>query len=222
MQKINIRKLLAVLVAILFLAGVLVFLQSRTFRRLAPILTGGRVIEENLSIPDLKLANGIDGRSLSASPYLTPLVPKSASERIIIPLAKLTLKQGLLLSRTNAGYWSSDAKLIYAKSFGAVTLEGQSSQWLYVFGSETKKSASGIVVRGDKVIAELELAAGEYGHDLPSDWLDAKAPISSLAASPDFAERSIGGLSLYYNEDSGAWSFGVALDKGQSASVPLK
>ncbi len=222
MQKIKIKKLLAILAAILFLAGVLVFVQSRTFRRLAPMLTGGRVIEEDLSIPDLKNANGIDGRSLNASPYLTPLAPKSASERVVIPLAKLTLKQGLLLSQANAGNWSSDAKLIYAKSFGAVTLDGKSSQWLYVFGSERKESASGIVVRGDKVIAELELATSEYGHELPREWLDAKEHISSLAASPDFAERSIGGLSLYYNEDSGAWSFGIALDKGQSVSAPLK
>lgn len=222
MQRTNKIKLLLLLAVILVLAMVLVFFQSRTFKRLAPLLVGGRIIEENLAVPDLKTANGIDGRLLGSSAHLTPLVPKPADERFVIPLAKLTLKQGLETAKSNAGYWSDDVKLVYAKSLGAVTLAGGSSQWLYVFGSAKKHSGLGVVVRGDEVIANLELSSDNAGYDLPNDWTDVGAAIFSLANSPDFIDRSIGGLALYYNEDSDNWSFGIALDKGQSVSMPLK
>jgi hypothetical protein len=71
-------------------------------------------------------------------------------------------------------------------------------------------------------VANLELSSNDYGYELPRDWPDVREAIASLANSPDFVHRSIGGLALYYNEDSDIWSFGVALDKGQSTSVPLK
>ncbi|NTW22241.1 hypothetical protein HGA34_01695 [Candidatus Falkowbacteria bacterium] len=222
MQKKNKVIILSVIGSILLLTVILVFVQSRTFKRLAPLLIGGRVIEEELTIPELKSATDVDGRLMSSSRFLTPLVPKSARDRVIVPLADLTLKQGLAVARLNAGYWSDDAKLMYAKSSGAVTLEGKSSQWLYVFGSEKKRAALGVVVRGKEVVANLELAADNYGHDLPGDWLDVSEAIASLANTPGLSDRSIGGLALYHNEDSKKWSFGIALDKGQSTSVPLE
>ena len=99
----------------------------------------GRVIEENLVIPNTEKVAAVEGRFVSAGITRRRWFPKSDAEEVIVPKAVYTARNGYDVSINEARKWSADAKLIFIKSLGAVTLEGRSSQWQIVFGSKPKK-----------------------------------------------------------------------------------
>ena len=72
----------------------------------------------------------------------------------MVSKAVLTVKGSYNLE-ARSGKWSSDAKLVFVKSLGAITLEGKSSQWQIVFMSKTKTGKGyEIIVQEDQVVSQ--------------------------------------------------------------------
>src|SRR3989338_6961807 len=92
---------------------------------------------------------------------------------IISPDKFSTLKN---LSRTiglEKQRWSSDAKLVFIKSLGAITLEGKSSQWQLAFSSKTKvKKGYEIIIQADQIVSKKEIDSTAVGADLSKNWKD--------------------------------------------------
>ncbi len=178
----------------------------------------GKVIEENLIIPDTKKVTVIEGRFASQGIYQTPLVPKSDKDRIIVPNAIITIKGSHDISRNEAEKWSADVKPIFIKSLGAITLEGKSGAWQVVFGSKAKKSGYEIIVQGDKIIFQKEISSDSFGYDLPISWRDSDKVISVLQILPQFSDATISAISLYYNTDGKVWRYILTTSRGLTST----
>ena len=181
----------------------------------------GTVIEENLVIPNTEKIAVVEGRFVSPGTYQTPLVPKSDAEEIIAPKAVYTARNGYDVSINEARKWSADAKLIFIKSLGAITLEGKSSQWQIVFGSKTKKKGYEIIIQADKVVSQKEIPSDSFGYDLPKNWYDSGEAIKSLQTMPQFSDAAVSSISFYYNTDGKNWGYGLATSRG-TTSMPVR
>ena len=123
-----------------------------------------QVIEETLVIPDTQKITGVEGRMVSEGSVQVPLVPKSEAEKVIVSKAVLTVKGSYDKAKSEAETWSKDAKLVFVKSLGGITLEGKSSQWQLAFSSATK-SGKGyeIVIQTDQIVSKKEIDSKAIG-----------------------------------------------------------
>jgi hypothetical protein len=154
------------------------------------------------------------GRTLESAGYAVPLVPKNESEKVVVPGAAYTTKESYQFSIINAKKWSPDARLIYIKSQGTVTLDGKSDQWQLMFGSSNKKAGYEIIVREDAVYSEKQVLSDVYGFALPQNWFDSPDAIVSIATLPQFSDATMSSISFYYNADGKIWSYAIATSKG--------
>lgn len=177
-----------------------------------------KVIEESLYIPSTTKINLIDGIEIGRGSYNTKLVPKTIEDKIIVPTAKLTLKQGFDLAWPEAQKWSPDAKLIFIKSMGVLTLEGRTGQWQVVFGSQTKNKAYEIIIQLDGVVSQKEIITELLGNDLPKNWFDSNDAIISLQNLPQFSEDTVSSINFYYNSGEKKWSYGFATGEGKNTT----
>ena len=161
------------------------------------------MVEEKLVIPDTQKITGGEGRFVSEGLVAVPLVPKTESEKIMVSKAVLTIKGSYDLSLSEAQKWSSDAKLVFIKSLGAVTLEGKSSQWQLVFSSKTKlKKGYEIIIQADQIVSQKEIDSTAVGADIPKTWKDLGEVIKELQSHPLYQDATVSAVSFYLNPDN--------------------
>jgi len=209
---------LAVILAIIL--GYFLFIYSGK-NQIAQLVEGTpTTIEENLIIPDTKSVSTADALAINDAQEV-PIAPQNNGERVIVPNATLTLKESYTKVLPEITAWSSDAKLVFVKSLGTVTLEGKSSEWQIVFGSKIKKKGYEIILQGDKEVSSKEVDSNFYGFSLPKNWYDAGDAIKSLQTLPQFANATISGINFSYNSDGKIWVYGLATSKGATA-IPVR
>ena len=178
-----------------------------------------QIIEENLVAPETKKITGSEGKTASSGPVEVPLVPKTESEKVVVSKAVLTVKGSYELAKSEAGKWSTDAKLVFVKSLGAVTLEGKSSQWQLAFSSVIKKGKGyEIIIQEDKIVSKKEIDSTAVGADLPKIWKDSGEAIRSLQELPQFSDATISAINLYYNTDGKVWRYVLSTSRGITSS----
>lgn len=177
-----------------------------------------KVIEEKLVIPETEKITGGEGRVANEGPVAVPLVPKTESEKVVVSKAVLTVKGSYDLAVPEAKNWASDAKLVFVKSLGAVTLEGKSSQWQLAFASKTK-SGKGyeIIIQEGQVVSRKEIESPASGADLPSAWKDSGEIIISLQELPQFSNATLSSINLYYNTDGKLWRYVLSTSRGNTS-----
>ncbi len=173
-----------------------------------------KVIQENLVIPDTKNITGGEGRTVTEGSVEVQLVPKSEDEKVIVSKAVLTVKGSYDLAAPEAVKWSADAKLVFVKSLGAVTLEGKSSQWQIAFSAKSKQKGYEIIIQADQIVSQKEIDSTAVGADLPKTWSDSDGAIKSLQDLPQFSDATISSINLYYNADGKIWRYALSTSRG--------
>lgn len=213
--------LIVSLIIIIIITGVVLWYTSPSFKQTINIFERPVVVEESLVIPDTKIVEINTGRTPTNDKYQVLLVPTTEGEKVVVPNAVLTLKESYNLANGSAIGWSSDAKLVYLTSGGAVTLEGKSSQWQVVYGSELKKKGYEVIIQADKIVSEKEIISSEYGYLLPSNWYDASEAIKSLQTLPQFSTATVSSINFFYNSDGKRWGYALGTSNG-TTSMPVK
>ncbi len=181
---------------------------------------GPQVIEENLVIPDTQKITGAEGRTVESGKVDVPLVPKSESEKVIVAKAVLTVKGSYGLTLPEAEKWATDAKLVFVKSLGAVTLEGKSSQWQVAFSSKTKpKKGYEVIIQADKIVSQKEIDSTAVGANVPADLKDSGEAIVLLQELPQFSDATISSINFYYNADGKIWRYALSTSKGTTSVI---
>ena len=138
----------------------------------------------------------------------------------MVSKAVLTIKGSYDLSLSEAQKWSSDAKLVFIKSLGAVTLEGKSSQWQLVFSSKTKlKKGYEIIIQADQIVSQKEIDSTAVGADIPKTWKDLGEVIKELQSHPLYQDATVSAVSFYLNPDNKKWYYALSTSKGVSSIV---
>ena len=208
----------AISVMVLFVGGLLVWLLMPGIVEKARVeIQGGKVIEEKIVIPETTRVSVEEARIPDGAGYVVPLVPKTEEEHILVSKAVLTIKGSYDIAVKEEMKWAPDAKLIYIKSLGAVTIEGKSSTWQIVMGSRTKKKGYEVIIQEDKVISQKEIESNSYGFDLPGEWYDSNDAVISLQTLPQFSDATISSLSFYYNTDGKRWGYVFATSRGTTS-----
>lgn len=178
-----------------------------------------QVVEETLVIPDTQKITGTEGRTSLPGSIAVPLVPKSEAEKVVVSRAVLTVKGSYDKVKPEAEAWSKDAKLVFIKSLGAVTLEGKSSQWQLVFSSMTKPGEGyEIIVQSDQVVSKKEIESKTTGGNVPNSLKDSDYAIKTLQELPQFSDATISSISLYYNNDGKVWRYALATSRGTTST----
>lgn len=210
--------LLLTVVILTALVSVFFFTSSEQMRRLSD---QENEIQRNVTYPIINSVVALDGRVLPVTGQAIPLVPKNDTERVAIPSAIWTIKDGYKHIEPKVLSWSSDAKLVYARSYGAISVDGKSSAWQYVFGSENKKSGKEIVIEGEEIVSLKDIPATSFGFTLPSNWYDSSDAIISLQQLPQFSSATLSALVFYSNEDAKQWEYALVTSRG-TISMPVK
>lgn len=188
----------------------------------APTGTGtseqAKVITENLALPDTTSVNPAAGSIVVEGTVAVPLVPESEGEKIIVPNAVLTVKGTVTLALPEAKKWAKDAKLVFVKSLGAVTLEGKSSQWQIMFDSQSMHKAYEIIVRASDIISRKEIDSSAQGGDVPTEWKDSDYPIRTLQTLPQFADATVSAISFAWNADGKLWRYNLSTSRGPTST----
>lgn len=205
---------LAVILIILYFMGIISpgLVKKVTFQKTP------QVIEENLVIPDTQKVTGSDGRVVEKGNVETPLVPKDDGEKIIVAKAILTLKGSYDKALGEAKNWADDAKLVFVKSLGAVTLEGKSSQWQIVFAAKSKtKKAYEVIIQADQIVSKKEIDSTAVGADVPKTWVDSGEAVKILQLMPQYSSVSVSAITLFYDHNSKGWNYGFITSIGATS-----
>ena len=210
-------KIILIIIIIAALGSVFYWLGSDKKIMVAPAdeARKARVIQEKLTIPDTTSFTGAEGRVVDQGSVVVALVPKSEAEKVIVPGAELSVKGSYDFAQPEASKWSSDAKLVFIKSLGAVTLDGKSSQWQIAFSSKTKKSRGyEIIVQKNKIVSQKEIESAATGTDIPANWFDSGEAIKTIQDMPQYNNASISAINFFYNFDAKEWKYGISTSAG--------
>jgi len=182
-----------------------------------------RVIDnEQLVIPNTQKITGGEGRIVEKGSVEVSLVPKNEGEKVIVTKAILTVKGSYELAKAEATEWFGDAKLVFVKSLGAVTLEGKSSEWQLAFSSIIKKGKGyEVIIQGDQIVSKKEIDSTAVGVDTPKLWMDSGEAVKTLQLMPQYSSVSITSLNFFYNSDAKEWRYGFSTSIG-ATSVKLQ
>lgn len=227
MNKKSLIIILAFFIAVVVLAAAIYVVAPESFQGLKK--SGGnagltpekpKVIEEELTIPETQKITGGEGRFVNEGPVAVPLVPKTEAEKVVVSKAVLTVKGSYDLAVSEAKNWASDAKLVFVKSLGAVTLEGKSSQWQMAFSSKTKLSKGyEIIIQGDEIVSKKEIDSSAVGAILPTTFKDSGTAVVVLQELPQYSDASLSAISLYYNTDGKIWRYTLMTSKGSVSTA---
>lgn len=177
-----------------------------------------KVVQEELVIPETKEITAGQGRTVEEGNVQVSLVPKDEGEKVIVPKAVLTVKGAHNLASAEAKKWSADAKLVFVKSLGAVTLEGKSSQWQLAFSSAAQKSKGyEVIIQADQIASKREIDSTATGADVPANLNDSDVAVQTLAEMPQFSDATISTINLYYNADGKIWRYALSTSKGTTS-----
>jgi len=215
-------KIILIIIIIAALGSVFYWLGSDKKIMVAPAdeARKARVIQEKLTIPDTTSFTGAEGRVVDQGSVAVALVPKSDAEKVIVPGAELSVKGSYDFAQPEASKWSSDAKLVFIKSLGAVTLDGKSSQWQIAFSSKTKKSRGyEIIVQKNQIVSQKEIESAAIGEEVPANFAnrDSSWAIARLADIPQFQTASITAIVFSYNQDANGWDYIIPNSFGKTA-----
>lgn len=227
MQNKNLVILLVILILIIVGAVAVYFIFPEFGSKVARVVDirpeKPQVIEEKLVIPNTQKINGIEGRfgnEITETTIQTPLVPKTEAEKVIVSKAVLTAKGSYDLAKTEAGKWSTDAKPVFIKSLGAVTLEGKSSQWQLAFSSKTKlKKGYEVIIQADQIVSMREIESTVVGANLPENLPDLGGIIKELQSHPLYQDVTVSAISLYLNPDDKKWYYNLTTSRGASTII---
>ena len=197
--------------------GIYLWQTSPSFRRTVTFFESPTVITENIVIPDTTTTRTSEARVASPDKYAVPLVPRTSGEEVVVPNAVLTLRGSYDLAIVEGEKWATDAKLVYIKSLGAVTLEGKSSTWQVVMGSRTKKMGYEVIIQGSSVLSQKEVDSKDFGGAIPEPWKDLAVVIKELQSHPLYQNATISEVNFYYNIDNKKWYYAIATSKGMSS-----
>lgn len=222
MQQKNLIIILIVIIVIALGAGGLYVWYPDMFKSLTRPATEikkeqPKIIEEILTIPETEKITGMEGSFIEQGKVEVPLIPKSEGEKVIVLKAVLTLKGSYDLAASEARKWSSDAKLVFIKSMGAVTLDGKSSQWQLAFSSKSKTNKGyEIIIQADQIASKKEIDSTAVGVDLPKSWSDSDYFIKELQKRPTNADATLSGFLLASTPESTdvKWWFSISTSKG--------
>lgn len=175
------------------------------------------IIKESPAPRVFESARVVDGRTPSTTGEKVPVM----SDRKTVIEGGKTLKEGYFIAEVEALLWSKDAKLVYVKSLGTVTMGGISSGWEVVLGSKEKKKGYAVAVVNGAVASRGEVALGSFGYDLPKNWFDAGEALKAISTLQQFKDVTISGMNFYYNEDGKRWGYAVSHSKG-TESIPVR
>lgn len=213
----NKQKIFVVLSIVLFVICALAIYYGGFGKAKIAILGGERVVNETPTPRTVDKVTIYDVRSASKTGESVPLVSR---EHITIEDGK-TLKEGFAIAEPVALEWAEDAKLVYIRSLGTVTVEGISSGWEVAFGSTTSKNGYMISVVNGLVAGKKEISTMPSGYALPTNWYDAGDAVKSIQTLPQFSESTISGINFYYNEDGKKWGYAISSSNG-TVSVPVR
>lgn len=207
-------------VAVLAVGGAIYYFSGGAFLPGGKVSTAPqkpRVIEETLTIPETKEITSAGGRTVEEGTVDVPLVPKSEGEKIIVPKAVLTVKGGYDVAAAEAKTWTPDAKLVFVKSLGAITLDGKSSQWQVAFASASEKKGYEVIIQGDQIVSQKEIESNAVGVATPENLLDSDTAIQAIQEMPQFSDATVSSISLYYNADGKIWRYAFATSRGTTS-----
>lgn len=220
-QKNLIIILAAIIVVALSALGIYMFYpQAFKFLQTEPTAierTKPKVIEDQLIIPETKEVSAIQGRTVENGKVEVQLVPKNEGEKVVVTKAVLTVKGSQELALKEAQAWAGDAKLVFVKSMGAITLDGKSSQWQVAFSSVGKKKGYEVIIYGDQVASKKEVETIGGGADLPKAWNDSDVAIKTLQEMPQFSSASISSINFFYNSDAKEWRYSISTSLGTTS-----
>lgn len=211
--------LIGVATSAFLLLGVVMWQISPTFKKTVTFFEKPKVVNDTFILPVSTKITTAEGRSFGTSGYSVPLVPKTNGDEVVVSSAVFTIKKGFDLAFVDAEKWSSDAKLVYAKSLGTVTLEGKCSAWQYAFGSKLNKKGYEIVIQGDTIVSQKEISTSSYGYVLPKNWYDSVDAIGSIQSSSPFSKETIDSLIFFYSEDGKIWQYALATSIGNTTML---
>ena len=176
-----------------------------------------KVIDDQLVVPDTKEVSMTQGRVSENGKVETALVPKNEGEKVVVTKAVFTVKGGQELALKDAQAWASDAKLVFVKSMGAITLDGKSSQWQIAFSSVAKKRGYEVIIYGDQAVSKKEVELVGQGAELPDVWNDSDIAVKTLQEMPQFSSASISSINFFYNADAKKWRYSIATSFGTTS-----
>lgn len=206
--------ILIMTVVLLIIASTVVYYGSPEKAKHA-ILSNQRIVVEIPTPRSVEKISVGDGRMAVSTGEKIAL---QSNERVVIDGGK-TLKEGYVIAEGAATAWAPDAKLVYVRSLGTVTVDGVSSGWEVVFGSKTQEKGYVVAVIGGAIASRGESVLPDSGHATPENWYDAKEAIKSIQALPLFKDATISGINLYF--DGKIWEYVIASSKG-TVSVPVR
>ena len=226
MQNKKLVVILAIFVVVVIIAAIYIISPDKfsTLKNLSRTIglekETPQIIEENLVAPETKKITGSEGKTASSGPVEVPLVPKTEGEKVVVLKAILTIKGSYDLAGPETQRWSSDAKLVFIKSLGAITLEGKSSQWQLAFSSKTKvKKGYEIIIQADQIISKKEIDSTAVGADAPKQWKDLGDVIKELQSHPLYQDATVSAATFYLNPDNKKWYYTLSTSKGVSSIV---
>ncbi|MDD4901642.1 MAG: hypothetical protein PHE24_00735 [Patescibacteria group bacterium] len=209
-------------VILLIVLAIIIILVSKTPKTNLPppvVVPQERLFEEAYTIPSTQEIFKTDANSVASGPVNVPLSAAIGGEKTAVPGAILTIKGAYDLAAGEAKKWDSAAKLSFIKSFGAITLEGRSSQWQAVFSAEEKAGkAYEIIIQKDKIVSQKEIVSSSdaAGIDLPAGWPDSGEFIRQLQNNPNFSQATINSFLLASTpeSDDAKWWFSLGTSQG--------
>ncbi len=206
--------IVVVVFAVIAAGGIAFFVVMRGERKVT-VQGKPRVIEEKLIIPDTQAVSEGEARVLEQGAVAVPLVPKSEGEKVIVPRAELTLKEGYEAAGVAAREWDAEAMLVFVKSLGAVTLEGKSSSWQALFSSPRKNNAGyEVILQGKEIVSKKEVVSEAPGAAVPQNWKDLVEIIRELQQHPLYQDALVTAVSFHLNPDNKKWYYAILTTKG--------
>lgn len=201
-----------------FAVGAIFAIQRGSIGGAAPSLDEKprRIITDNIVLPDTKKIAIIDGRMNGSEAFAMPFDP-SASAQIDVPQARLTARGVYDRAVSDALSWEPDARLVFIKSLGTVTISGRATAWQIVFGSEKKKKTFEILFNSEKIASEKEIDGSSVGHEFPKEWYDSDEAIRSVQNLPQFQNATLTALNFFYNTDAKEWRYGLVTSAGNTS-----
>jgi hypothetical protein len=178
----------------------------------------GVIIDDVVKVPDTLQVAPNEGEVVARGEYSVKLRPQSEKDQVYITKAKLSLKEAYNFTKEAALAWSSDQKLIFIRSNGALGLDGKASSWQIAYGSAKKRKAYEIIIEADKVISEKEVDTQNFGQETPLNWYDSNEAIASLPNLAQFTFDTVSAISFYYSQAAESWAYGLATGSGQKTT----
>lgn len=118
-------------------------------------------------------------------------VPAASAGDAPVSPAAFTAQEGLDLVREAAYAWEPDASLVYLENDEALTAEGRSPRWGYLFYSPARDELRAYSVRDGEIVVAENLEVSFQAPPIASGWMDSGAALAAAEkkAGADYREE---------------------------------